>query len=103
MDERIEQGRRFLMGYRDDDTTEFVSDQEKKLPQPPLCKAPMGGERTVLPRDFSALPEGGGLYDLLTRRRSARIYTEGELSLLDRKSTRLNSSHSQQSRMPSSA
>ena len=38
MDERIEQGRRFLMGYRDDDTTEFVSDQEKKLPQPPLCK-----------------------------------------------------------------
>ena len=45
------------MGYRDDDTTEFVSDQEKKLPQPPLCKAPMGGERTVLPRDFSALPE----------------------------------------------
>ena len=82
MDERTEQGRRFLMGYRDDDTTEFVSDQEKKLPQPPLCKAPMGGERTVLPRDFSALPEGGGLYDLLTRRRSARIYTEGELSLL---------------------
>ena len=50
MDERTEQGRRFLMGYRDDDTTEFVSDQEKKLPQPPLCKAPMGGERTVLPR-----------------------------------------------------
>ena len=42
MDERTEQGRRFLMGYRDDDTTEFVSDQEKKLPQPPLCKAPMG-------------------------------------------------------------
>ena len=82
MDERTEQGRRFLMGYRDDDTTEFVSDQEKKLPQPPLCKAPMGGERTVLPRDFSALPEGGGLYDLLTRRRSARIYTEGELRLL---------------------
>lgn len=77
MDERTEQGRRFLMGYRDDDTTEFVSDQEKKLPQPPLCKAPMGGERTVLPRDFSALPEGGRLYDLLTRRRSARIYTEG--------------------------
>ena len=75
MDERTEQGRRFLMGYRDDDTTEFVSDHEKKLPQPPLCKAPMGGERTVLPRDFSALPEGGGLYDLLTRRRSARIYT----------------------------
>ncbi len=26
----------------------------------------------MLPRDFSALPEGGGLYDLLTRRRSAR-------------------------------
>ena len=46
MDERTEQGRRFLMGYCDDDTTEFVSDQEKKLPQPPLCKAPMGGERT---------------------------------------------------------
>lgn len=45
MDKRTEQGRRFLMGYRDDDTTEFVSDQEKKLPQPPLCKAPMGGER----------------------------------------------------------
>ncbi len=83
MDERTEQGRRFLMGYRDDDTTEFVSDQEKKLPQPPLCKAPMGGERTVCCREiFPRCRRGGGLYDLLTRRRSARIYTEGELSLL---------------------
>ena len=36
MDERTEQGRRFLMGYRDDDTTEFVSDQEKKLQQTEL-------------------------------------------------------------------
>ena len=54
MDERTEQGRRFLMGYRDDDTTEFVSDQEKKLPQPPLCKAPMAASgrccREIFPR-----------------------------------------------------
>ena len=34
---------------------------------------------------------------------SIEIHVTGEDSLIDRKSTRLNSSHSQQSRMPSSA
>ena len=42
---------------------------------------------------------------IIGRTRSAAIYLANNLSerQLDRKSTRLNSSHSQQSRMPSSA
>ena len=47
-------------------------------------------------------------YGIITRRQAAEALTEGQITHrtrtgIDRKSTRLNSSHSQQSRMPSSA
>ena len=49
------------MGYRDDDTTEFVSDQEKKAAAASRCARPRwAGERRCCREIFPALPEGGG-------------------------------------------
>ena len=59
--ELIEKGRRFMHGYHDDDMTadsDFnPSDQQLRLPQPPLCKAPMAedSEKIALSLDFSSL------------------------------------------------
>ena len=59
------------------------------------------------PRPFQKLAHGLGVADAVTfpgaREDIAKFYHAADLLLQDRKSTRLNSSHSQQSRMPSSA
>ena len=82
----IAKGRAFTRGYLENDPYEddFESDQELKRPQPPLVKAPMRGveARIVLPRDFETLELKNDLLSLIRDRRSARIYTGAELSLL---------------------
>ena len=82
----IEKGRAFTHGYLENDPYEadFESDQELKRPQPPLVKAPMREEsaRTPLPRDFEKLERRDDLLSLIRDRRSARIYTGEEMSLL---------------------
>ncbi|MBE6950785.1 MAG: SagB/ThcOx family dehydrogenase [Ruminococcaceae bacterium] len=84
--ELIAKGRAFTHGYLENDPYEelFESDQERKLPQPPLVKPAMRGEdaRTPLPRDFEALEMKNDLLPLIRDRRSARIYTGGEMTLL---------------------
>lgn len=91
LDEKIQsdliaQGRAFTHGYVENDPYEelFESDQERKLPQPPLVKPAMRGEdaRTPLPRDFEALDIKNDLLSLIRNRRSARIYTGGEMTHL---------------------
>ena len=81
----ITQGRNFMHGYRDNDPydEDFESDQDLKLPQPPLVKAPMAqdGNRITLTKDFSQLPMVHHLPQLIESRRSARIYTQDEMSL----------------------
>jgi len=55
--ELIAKGRAFMRGYHDNDPyrENFESDQDLKLPQPPLVKAPMAadGNRIMLSKDFS--------------------------------------------------
>lgn len=81
----IAKGRDFMRGYRDNDpyNEDFESDQDLKLPQPPLVKAPMAkdGNRIALPKDFAQLPMLHNLPQLIESRRSARIYTQEEMSL----------------------
>lgn len=81
----LAKGRAFMRGYRNDDPYEsdFESDQDLKLPQPPLVKAPMAkdGNRIILPKDFSQLPMLHNLPQLIESRRSARIYTQENMSL----------------------
>lgn len=81
----IAKGRTFMRGYRDNDPymEDFESDQDLKLPQPPLVKAPMAadGNRIVLTKDFSELSMLHNLIQLLESRRSARIYTQENMTL----------------------
>lgn len=83
--ELLAKGRAFTRGYLENDPyDDFESDQELKRPQPPLVKVPMRGEdaRVSLPRDFEALPLKNDLLSLIRDRRSARIYTGEDMSLL---------------------
>jgi len=84
-DELIAKGRAFMHGYRDNDPCleEFESDQDLKRPQPPLVKAPMAddGNSILLSKDFSHIPMLHNLPQLLESRRSARIYTQEEMTL----------------------
>ena len=50
---RIRVGRDFMK--MPDDEELFISDQQKRLKQPPLAKAPVGSERISLAADFSGL------------------------------------------------
>lgn len=83
--ELIEKGRAFTRGYLADDPygADFESDQELKRPQPPLVKEPMRGPeaRIPLPRDFDGLEMKNDLVGLLRDRRSARIYTQEEMTI----------------------
>lgn len=79
---RIRNGRDFLKFYAEDEFGDFVSDQDQKLPQPPLTKAPMGGKVIPLPREFDQLTMNNDLTEILARRKSSRIYSGQALSLL---------------------
>lgn len=83
--ELIEKGRAFTRGYLDNDPLEelFESDQERKLPQPPLVKEAVTPKETHIPlcRDFSDLSMKNDLLDLIRDRRSARIYTQENMTL----------------------
>ena len=79
----IQKNRNFTKGYQDSDPymEDFESDQERKLPQPPLVKAPVTPRENWIPlsRDFSGLDLKNDLLSLIRDRRSARIYTQDTL------------------------
>lgn len=81
--ELIAKGRAFTRGHREDPYDDFESDQQLKLPQPPLCKAAVTPAETHIPltRDFSAVPMKNDLLSLIRDRRSARVYTQEDMSL----------------------
>ena len=60
----------------------YQTDQELKRPQPPLVKAPMAGNPIDLPRDFENLDMEDNLVQLLLKRKSSRVYTQEDMSLL---------------------
>ena len=61
------------MGYR--------TDQELKKQQPPLYKAPMGGEIIPLPADYHSLKLEQDIVKTIFMRKSSRVYTQGRISL----------------------
>lgn len=78
--ELIKKGRDFL--HYDASGEEFVSDQMKKMPQPPLVKAPMRQEAIDLPTDFENLDMNNDFRSVINTRKSNRIYTDESLTLL---------------------
>lgn len=75
---RIEKGRGFTRWQEED----IETDQMKKLPQPPLAKAPVCEACIRLPKNFSELPLDQDFVRILFRRRSNRVYTQEKISLL---------------------
>lgn len=73
------------MNYEDlkYENEDFVSNQDKKYPQPPLVKEPMRNDFIDLPTNFDTLPMNDCLLDILFQRKSSRVYTSSEMSLLE--------------------
>lgn len=80
--ELIKIGRDFMkkeMGEEDD----FISDQEKKLPQPPLVRAAKSEIQISLPTHFEDLHVEKDFLQIVNSRKSSRIFTKESLSLLE--------------------
>ena len=80
----IAKGRAFMRGYKDNDPyADFESDQDLKLPQPPLVKPAVAPDKNqiILTKDFTGLPMLHNLEQLFEARRSSRIYTQEILTL----------------------
>jgi SagB-type dehydrogenase family enzyme len=79
---RIEIGRHFMARWAQPGEEDFVSDQQKKLPQPPLVKAPMRETAIELPKNFEDLELNNDILSVINNRKSSRIYTQETMSLL---------------------
>lgn len=78
----IANGRNFMKSFATSPYQDFESDQQLKLPQPPLVKAPMSDKALPLPRNFEDLDLKQDFLSLLTERKSSRVYTRQPISLL---------------------
>ena len=78
----ISEGRDFMKSDYNSSYDAFESDQNLKLPQPPLVKAPMRDQALELPRNFEDLNLQQDFISLLTERKSSRVYTQQPISLL---------------------
>ena len=79
----IARGREFMKHFSETPYDAFESDQDRKLPQPPLVKAPMRVKALTLPRKFEDLDLRQNLFTLLIERKSSRVYTQEPISLLE--------------------
>ena len=82
---RILLGRSFVTKFGDEEGVpeNYRSDQELKKPQPPLAKAPMAKHAVDLPSDFEKLPVDNDFLHVINSRKSHRVYTEEQMSLLE--------------------
>ncbi len=82
---RIALGRAFVVKFGGDSSLDedYQSDQDLGKPQPPLAKAPMAEEQIDLPTDFENLKIDPDFLHIINSRRSHRVYTEEEMSLLE--------------------
>ena len=77
----IKLGREFLKS--NDFGIDELSDQQLKLPQPPLVKEKMTDKQIVLPINFDELSIDPSLLNVINKRVSHRVYTEKTITLLE--------------------
>lgn len=65
----------------DMDEVDVVSDQMKRLPQPPLTKAPGEGKKISLTRDFSHVIKEQDIVKVIAGRQSHRFFKEDAMTL----------------------
>ena len=86
IEERIRAGRKFMIDNEEEDVKAFPdyrSDQQLRKPQPPLYKAPMGGEIISLPTNYQELELKNDILEVIYKRKSSRVYTDEKMSLLE--------------------
>jgi len=74
-----ESNRKFMKSDFSDEGVE--SDQQKKLPQPPLAKPAVRAETILLAKDFPAVLKETNYLTLLEQRKSIRVYKPGSIKL----------------------
>lgn len=79
--ERIKTGRNFMKFSANEERSEFISDQQLKKPQPPLCKEKISEKTIFLPSDFECLNIQKSFTEIVMERKSHRIFTENKISL----------------------
>ncbi len=77
----IEKGREFIRYDAVDDDEFELTDQQKKLPQPPLTKEKMSQRQIKLPIDFQGLNLKNDIISIIRDRESHRVYTDNEMTL----------------------
>lgn len=85
MDEKIEKelidaGRKFMKWSMKDEVS-YVSDQDKKLPQPPLVKASMGSKKISLTHVFDECITNNNFTSVVNQRKSSRVFTNEKMTL----------------------
>lgn len=77
----ISEGRKFMQ-YETSHEYDFVSDQEKKLKQPPLVKESLQTKRIKLPHNFNECNIEHSFMDIINERKSSRVFTNQTMTLL---------------------
>ncbi|MFA7144157.1 MAG: SagB/ThcOx family dehydrogenase [Candidatus Izemoplasmatales bacterium] len=80
MKDLIKKGRTFLQ--YDDLGIEEPSDQQLKIPQPPLVKMKMTSEQIDLPHNFADLEIDNDILKVINNRVSHRVYSDESMTLL---------------------
>lgn len=79
---KIDTGRAFIRtGYQENDP-DYRTDQQLKLPQPPLVKTAMSDTQQELPIDFTDLEYEKDFLNVINGRSSHRVFSEEKMSLL---------------------
>lgn len=80
--EIMQKGRNFMSKWDLPEEEDYEPDQSKKLPQPPLTKAPMRENAIALPQDFENLDLIHDAVILFHSRKSHRVYTKEKINEL---------------------
>lgn len=79
--ELIERGRNFVRSFNEE-YDDYETDQQLKKPQPPLTKERVSDTVIALPHSFSGLAIDNDFLHVINSRKSHRVYTGEEFSLL---------------------
>lgn len=79
LEDKINSNRLFMKSrFTEDD---YVSDQQKQLPQPPLTKPAVSNDTIPLTKDFSSVMKETNYLTLIQERKSNRVYKKESMTL----------------------
>lgn len=82
LEKLLKVGRNFLTFDEIDVEDDALTDQQMKLPQPPLTKGKMTEVQIDLPLDFDELKIDSDFLKIINQRKSHRVFEQGSITLL---------------------